>query len=170
LLLLHRLGQGRRPSGSFGEAESSRRPSAKTLTPIRWVARRPAPRAASRCAELALRHNMVLASFTRPQRPLPALSTTPTRLLKCRAEQYWDSPRFRSADSTKMGTVPGDADSPLVRFGTVGCVAVDRHGNLAAGTSTGGLAGKLPGPVRDSPLTRPGPVPPKRPVPRSSPA
>src|SRR5260221_8339726 len=92
LLLLPRLGQRRRPSGSFGEDESSRRHSAKNLIPVRSVARRPAPRAASRCAELALRHNMVLASFTRPQRPLPALSTTPTRLLKCRAEQYWDCP------------------------------------------------------------------------------
>jgi beta-aspartyl-peptidase (threonine type) len=38
------------------------------------------------------------------------------------------------------------------RFGTVGCVSVDRHGNLTAGTSTGGLTAKLPGRVGDSPL------------------
>ena len=38
------------------------------------------------------------------------------------------------------------------RFGTVGAVALDRQGNLAAGTSTGGLAGKLPGRVGDSPI------------------
>jgi beta-aspartyl-peptidase (threonine type) len=36
--------------------------------------------------------------------------------------------------------------------GTVGCVALDRHGNLAAGTSTGGREGKLPGRVGDSPV------------------
>ena len=35
---------------------------------------------------------------------------------------------------------------------TVGCVALDRAGNLAAGTSTGGTAHKLPGRVGDSPL------------------
>jgi beta-aspartyl-peptidase (threonine type) len=35
---------------------------------------------------------------------------------------------------------------------TVGAVALDRHGNLAAGTSTGGTANKLPGRVGDSPL------------------
>jgi beta-aspartyl-peptidase (threonine type) len=35
---------------------------------------------------------------------------------------------------------------------TVGAVALDRYGNLAAGTSTGGTANKLPGRVGDSPL------------------
>ena len=36
--------------------------------------------------------------------------------------------------------------------GTVGAVARDREGNLAAATSTGGFTGKLPGRVGDSPL------------------
>jgi len=35
---------------------------------------------------------------------------------------------------------------------TVGAVALDRDGNVAAATSTGGTAGKLPGRVGDSPL------------------
>ncbi len=38
------------------------------------------------------------------------------------------------------------------RFGTTGVVARDRGGNLAAGTSTGGMQGKLPGRVGDSPI------------------
>jgi beta-aspartyl-peptidase (threonine type) len=37
-------------------------------------------------------------------------------------------------------------------YGTVGAVALDRHGNIAAGTSTGGMQGKLPGRVGDSPI------------------
>jgi beta-aspartyl-peptidase (threonine type) len=37
-------------------------------------------------------------------------------------------------------------------YGTVGVVALDRQGNLAAGTSTGGSQGKLPGRVGDSPI------------------
>lgn len=41
---------------------------------------------------------------------------------------------------------------PLQGFGTVGCVAVDRAGNVAAGTSTGGTKFKRPGRVGDSPL------------------
>lgn len=36
--------------------------------------------------------------------------------------------------------------------GTVGCVALDKHGNLAAGTSTGGLMFKRYGRVGDSPI------------------
>ena len=36
--------------------------------------------------------------------------------------------------------------------GTVGAVGLDRAGNLAAATSTGGIAGKLPGRVGDSPI------------------
>ncbi len=36
--------------------------------------------------------------------------------------------------------------------GTVGCVALDQHGNLAAGTSTGGMMMKKYGRVGDSPI------------------
>ena len=38
------------------------------------------------------------------------------------------------------------------KFGTVGCVALDSHGNLAAGTSTGGMTNKKYGRVGDSPI------------------
>jgi len=38
------------------------------------------------------------------------------------------------------------------KYGTVGAVALDAHGDLAAATSTGGLTNKLPGRVGDSPL------------------
>jgi L-asparaginase / beta-aspartyl-peptidase len=40
--------------------------------------------------------------------------------------------------------------------GTVGCVAIDQYGNIAAATSTGGLTDKLPGRVGDSPLVNAG--------------
>jgi len=38
------------------------------------------------------------------------------------------------------------------KFGTVGVVALDRKGNIAAGTSTGGVQAKLYGRVGDSPI------------------
>ena len=45
-----------------------------------------------------------------------------------------------------LDTLPGEDE----KHGTVGAVALDRHGNLAAGTSTGGLTNKRSGRVGDS--------------------
>ncbi|MBZ0198255.1 MAG: isoaspartyl peptidase/L-asparaginase, partial [Ignavibacteriaceae bacterium] len=36
--------------------------------------------------------------------------------------------------------------------GTVGCVAIDKNGNIAAGTSTGGMTNKMHGRIGDSPI------------------
>jgi beta-aspartyl-peptidase (threonine type) len=38
------------------------------------------------------------------------------------------------------------------KFGTVGCVALDQYGNLAAGTSTGGMTNKRYGRIGDAPI------------------
>jgi L-asparaginase/beta-aspartyl-peptidase (threonine type) len=46
----------------------------------------------------------------------------------------------------------GEGVRPISRGGTVGAVAVDLDGHLAAATSTGGRLGKLPGRVGDSPI------------------
>jgi beta-aspartyl-peptidase (threonine type) len=51
---------------------------------------------------------------------------------------------LRGAVSTK--------ENDLAAFGTVGAVALDRSGNLAAATSTGGMTGKRWGRVGDSPI------------------
>jgi len=40
--------------------------------------------------------------------------------------------------------------------GTVGCVVLDKNGNLAAGTSTGGMTNKMVGRIGDSPLINAG--------------
>jgi L-asparaginase / beta-aspartyl-peptidase len=51
----------------------------------------------------------------------------------------------------RRGGVAEDDDEKR-RHGTVGAVARDRDGNLAAATSTGGMTGKVPGRVGDSPI------------------
>jgi beta-aspartyl-peptidase (threonine type) len=60
--------------------------------------------------------------------------------------------------STSSGTDAGEGAGAAVvvkpepRGGTVGAVAVDVHGNVAAATSTGGRAGKRSGRVGDTPI------------------
>lgn len=53
-----------------------------------------------------------------------------------------------------IGVTPQDLETPADKLGhgTVGAVARDRQGRLAAATSTGGLFGKRPGRVGDTPL------------------
>ncbi len=51
-------------------------------------------------------------------------------------------------DGAAQGSDPLDPDRKL---GTVGAVALDKAGNLAAATSTGGMTNKLPGRVGDTP-------------------
>jgi beta-aspartyl-peptidase (threonine type) len=50
-----------------------------------------------------------------------------------------------------VGVAPEDLEAELAH-GTVGAVALDAEGRLAAATSTGGTFGKLPGRVGDTPL------------------
>lgn len=59
---------------------------------------------------------------------------------------YFDTPnRYREWQNYKKKQEEG-------KHGTVGCVVFDEYGNLTAGTSTGGMTGKLPGRIGDSPL------------------
>ncbi|MGA3264359.1 MAG: isoaspartyl peptidase/L-asparaginase [Terracidiphilus sp.] len=67
----------------------------------------------------------------------------------------------RPAPPRPAGAPPPGAAVPVAQieeladthlYGTVGVVALDRKGNIAAGTSTGGLQAKAPGRVGDSPI------------------
>ncbi len=59
----------------------------------------------------------------------------------------------RNAEAPKTGAVLDEKIfSEGKKFGTVGCVALDQYGNLAAGTSTGGMTNKRYGRVGDAPI------------------
>ncbi len=68
--------------------------------------------------------------------------------------------RVKAKEAEKKGKV--DTESALLefydfdiqnaKFGTVGCAALDKNGNLAAGTSTGGMTNKRYGRVGDAPI------------------
>jgi beta-aspartyl-peptidase (threonine type) len=57
----------------------------------------------------------------------------------------------RRAQLDKVMAAGGHFDADI-KFGTIGAVAVDAHGHIAAATSTGGLTAKRWGRIGDSPL------------------
>jgi beta-aspartyl-peptidase (threonine type) len=79
---------------------------------------------------------------------------------------FYTQPRWRTLEKLLGGKglpipakppgMPADAPGDIVhdegKKGTVGVVALDSNGNLAAGTSTGGMTGKRWGRVGDSPI------------------
>lgn len=60
--------------------------------------------------------------------------------------------RRRQYENWRASKQAASGRLPEEKHGTVGAVARDIHGNLAAGTSTGGIVGKLYGRVGDSPI------------------
>ena len=55
----------------------------------------------------------------------------------------------------KEDAIGASFEDPFIKdskFGTVGCVALDKHGNLAAGTSTGGMTNKRWNRIGDAPI------------------
>ena len=58
---------------------------------------------------------------------------------------------WKEGQARKKSQSAAPESSHIIK-GTVGCVALDQHGNLAAATSTGGLSNKRFGRVGDSPL------------------
>ncbi|WP_232326072.1 isoaspartyl peptidase/L-asparaginase family protein [Spirosoma montaniterrae] len=64
-----------------------------------------------------------------------------------------NAPKARNAESPKTGAILNETIfTEGNKFGTVGCVALDQYGNLAAGTSTGGMTNKRYGRVGDAPI------------------
>jgi beta-aspartyl-peptidase (threonine type) len=74
---------------------------------------------------------------------------------------FWTQPRWdalqrilkeeKEKEIPKSGTIAAK-EEPYNKFGTVGAVALDKDGNLAAGTSTGGMTNKKYGRVGDAPI------------------
>jgi beta-aspartyl-peptidase (threonine type) len=72
-------------------------------------------------------------------------------------QRYEQWVKIRDSDFTQLDH-EGDnlkgpaAANPDYKFGTVGAVACDEHGNIAGGTSTGGMTNKRFGRIGDSPV------------------
>jgi beta-aspartyl-peptidase (threonine type) len=76
-----------------------------------------------------------------------------------RQRRAWERARAEKSKQSRLNAPPPpltthhSPDTPAeIHYGTVGCVALDSSGNLAAGTSTGGITNKKYGRVGDSPI------------------
>jgi L-asparaginase / beta-aspartyl-peptidase len=70
---------------------------------------------------------------------------------------FFDSTRYKALQRAKQNETDQAAMNydPFIKdqkFGTVGAVALDQYGNIAAGTSTGGMTNKRFGRVGDAPI------------------
>jgi beta-aspartyl-peptidase (threonine type) len=90
-----------------------------------------------------------VAAATKIEHPISVarllLEERATLLVGDGADRFAASRGFRERGNAPSSQLDDDHD-------TVGAVARDQHGHMAAGSSTGGLQGQLPGRVGDSPL------------------
>jgi beta-aspartyl-peptidase (threonine type) len=83
----------------------------------------------------------------------PTYFSTPARRAQLAAAQASAAGAVLDHDgASKLAALAGRPIDEGHKMGTVGAVALDAHGHLAAATSTGGLTNKRPGRVGDSPL------------------
>jgi beta-aspartyl-peptidase (threonine type) len=67
-------------------------------------------------------------------------------------QERWDALQEALKEEQKAGKTGSVNPNPDYKYGTVGCVALDSHGNLAAGTSTGGMTNKRWNRLGDTPV------------------
>jgi beta-aspartyl-peptidase (threonine type) len=77
---------------------------------------------------------------------------TPERLDQLRRARNAEAGSMLDHDAAGATADTCEPIDPDTKFGTVGAVARDRFGNLAAAVSTGGMTNKQPGRIGDSPV------------------
>lgn len=92
-------------------------------------------------------HSLLVGNGARDFARLRGIAFVPQSVLAVPREVE----RFLDYQKNPPNTISAEF-APTHSGGTVGAVAMDQHGNIAAGTSTGGTSFSLPGRVGDSPL------------------
>ncbi len=102
-----------------------------------------------RCVLLGVHGEAALAQRHGLAQVAPAYFSTPHRLAQLQAVQAGVGAQGAAVLDHDVAARSPRGDP---RFGTVGAVARDRHGHLAAATSTGGMTNKQPGRIGDTPV------------------
>ena len=106
-------------------------------------------------ANVTVRHPVSLARRVAEQTPHVLITGTGASALGDDMEQLEDTSsdeRQRWADARAAGSLGASSYGSPEHVDTVGAIALDASGRLAAASSTGGVFGKLPGRVGDSPV------------------
>ena len=118
-------------------------------------------RAAGAVAGICGPRNPILAARAVMERTEHVLLIGESALAFCRVQglAFEDTPYFFTQarwqalqDTLAMRQAGVDNQDASRKHGTVGAVARDSHGHLAAATSTGGMTAKMPGRVGDTPV------------------
>ena len=72
--------------------------------------------------------------------------------LEKKENDYFITPKRLKQLKRVLGEDSDNSEKIIDKHGTVGCVVIDAKGNLAAGTSTGGMVNKEYGRIGDSPI------------------
>ncbi|MCB9360074.1 MAG: isoaspartyl peptidase/L-asparaginase [Flavobacteriales bacterium] len=67
-------------------------------------------------------------------------------------KRYLQLQKIKNSEKTQLDHSQNEQDEKDTKFGTVGAVALDKNGNITAGTSTGGMTNKKYGRIGDSPI------------------
>lgn len=99
-------------------------------------------------AVTGVRHPVSVARLMLTERPTLLVADGARRFAQTNGAELCDSAEMVAPRRKESFARDVEANA----HDTVGCVALDMNGHLAVATSTGGLSGKMPGRVGDSPL------------------
>jgi len=102
-------------------------------------------------------HTLLVGKGAERQATLAGLEIVePESLVTPEGREEWETyKQYKSAVNSLFSGRDKEkvkAPEPGIGHDTVGCVALDAEGNIACATSTGGITGKMPGRVGDTPL------------------
>jgi len=98
-------------------------------------------------------HTLLVGKGAERQAILAGLEIVdPNSLVTQEGKEEWETYKQYNSAVNSLFSGRSKDESQGIGHDTVGCVALDADGNIACATSTGGITGKMPGRVGDTPI------------------